>query len=70
MGQNFAYDIDAASLGAVGGFTVSATTVAIVGLYALSAIDEHRSLRETLRLRPALPLAAFAALSPCRSRQP
>ena len=57
--RNFAYDHEAASLGSVGGFTVSATTVALVGLFVLRAIDERRSLSGPLRLRPALPLAAY-----------
>ncbi len=56
---NLSYDDEAASLGAIGGYPVSATTVALVGLYTLWAIDRNRSIAGPLRLWPALPLAAY-----------
>jgi putative inorganic carbon (HCO3(-)) transporter len=61
----FAYLDDAADLGAVGGFNVSLTTLALVGLYAGWGIDRlvHRSRSPRVQLHLLLPLAPYVLVS-------
>ena len=66
--RHFAYRSDAADLGALGGFSVSLTTLALAGLYAGWAIDRlvrrNRSTRVSLPLlAPIAPYVLVSALS-------
>lgn len=63
--QHFAYLDDAASLGALGGYNVSLTTLALVGLYAGWSIDRlvHRSRSSRVPLHLLLPLTPYVLVS-------
>ena len=66
--QNFGYRDDAAALGALGGFNVSLTTLALAGLYGAWLIDRlmyrHRSARPPAGLLLAVaPYVAVVAMS-------
>ena len=54
---------DAVALGAVGGISISATTFALVGLYALWIAERTAGRILPLRLWPALPLIAYVAVT-------
>lgn len=60
---NFYYRTAAADLGAFGGLSLSVTTFALVGLYALWLVDRGAMRGQALRLRfrPARPLIAYVA---------
>jgi putative inorganic carbon (hco3(-)) transporter len=63
--QNFAYRYDAAELGALGGFNISLTTIALAGLYAAWILDHlvHRHHSPDVPARLLLPLALYVSLS-------
>ena len=54
---------DAVALGAVGGISISATTFALCGLYALWIAERTAGRNLPLRLWPALPLIAYIAVT-------
>jgi O-antigen ligase len=55
------YRLDAAAMGSLGGLSLSVTTIALAGLYALWAVDRSRALSDMppARLGPAGPLLAY-----------
>ena len=60
--KNFDYQTAAAKFGAFAGLNVSATTFALIGLYALFFIDRALGRdRTAFRLGPAVPLFAYIA---------
>jgi putative inorganic carbon (HCO3(-)) transporter len=63
--QNFAYLYDAAELGALGGFNISLTTIALAGLYAAWMFDHlvHRHRSDAVPAGLLLPLAPYVLLS-------
>jgi putative inorganic carbon (HCO3(-)) transporter len=54
---------DAVALGAVGGIGISATTLALCGLYALWIAERTAGRTHPLRLWPALPLVAYIGVT-------
>jgi len=63
--KNFGYNTAAADLGALGGLNVSATTIALAGLYLLWFADlaVHRASFNRGTLRAALPLVAYVGIT-------
>jgi hypothetical protein len=60
---NLAWRPDAVAVGAVGGISISATTLALVGLYALWIAERTAGRTHPLRLWPALPLIAYVGVT-------
>ena len=60
---NLAWRPDAVAVGAVGGISISATTFALIGLYALWIAERTTGRFLPLRLWPALPLIAYVAVT-------
>jgi O-antigen ligase len=60
---NLGWRPDAVAVGAVGGISISATTVALVGLYALWIAERTAGRTHPLRLWPALPLVAYVVVT-------
>ena len=60
---NLGWRPDAAAIGAVGGISISATTFALVGLYALWIAERSAGHVIPLRLWPALPLIAYVGVT-------
>jgi putative inorganic carbon (hco3(-)) transporter len=60
---NLGWRPDAVAVGAVGGISISATTVALCGLYALWIAERTAGRSHPLRLWPALPLVAYVAVT-------
>ncbi len=60
---NLGWRSDAAAVGAVGGISISATTFALFGLYALWIAERTTGRTHPLRLWPALPLVAYVAVT-------
>ena len=60
---NLAWRPDAVAVGAVGGISISATTLALVGLYALWIAERTAGRTHALRLWPALPLVAYVGVT-------
>ncbi len=60
---NLGWRPDAVAVGAVGGISISATTFALVGLYALWIAERTAGRIVPLRLWPALPLIAYVAVT-------
>jgi O-antigen ligase len=62
--KNFGYNSSAASLGALGGLSISITTIALAVLYAHWAIERSRARPAMPRAwwRPALPLLAYVGV--------
>jgi putative inorganic carbon (hco3(-)) transporter len=63
--KNFFYDYGASAYGAIGGVSISITTLALIGLYALWLTELLLNLPdvERPRLRWALPLSAYFAVA-------
>jgi O-antigen ligase len=60
---NLGWRSDAVAVGAVGGISISATTVALFGLYALWIAERTAGGTHPLRLWPALPLVAYVVVT-------
>ena len=60
---NLGWRPDAVAVGAVGGISISATTFALFGLYALWTAERTAGRSHPLRLWPALPLVAYIAVT-------
>ena len=60
---NLGWRPDAAAVGAVGGIGISATTLALCGLYALWIAERTAGRTHPLRLWPALPLVAYVGVT-------
>ena len=60
---NLGWRPEAAAVGAVGGIGISATTLALCGLYALWIAERTAGRTHPLRLWPALPLVAYVGVT-------
>src|SRR5262245_50975307 len=60
---NLGWRPEAAALGAVGGIGISATTLALCGLYALWIAERTAGRTHPFRLWPALPLVAYVGVT-------
>jgi O-antigen ligase len=60
---NLSWRPDAVALGAIGGISISATTLALVGLYALWIAERTAGGGHPVRFWPALPLVAYIAVT-------
>jgi putative inorganic carbon (HCO3(-)) transporter len=60
---NLGWRSDAVAVGAVGGISISATTFALCGLYALWIAQRTAGRTHPLRLWPALPLIAYVGVT-------
>jgi O-antigen ligase len=63
--KNFNYHLDAANLGALGGLTISVTTLALAGLYFMwfAELATGRASLPRGVLRPALPLVLYVGVT-------
>ncbi|MGA7670314.1 MAG: hypothetical protein WBW04_07815, partial [Nitrolancea sp.] len=71
IGHHFGYNLDAASLGSLGGLDISITTLAVPALYGLWAITALARRGNGTRpwLRPAIPLAIYVGFAILSIRQ-
>ncbi len=71
IGHHFGYNLDAASLGSLGGLDISITTLAIPALYAIwagTSLARHGNGTRPW-LRPAIPLVIYVAFATLSIRQ-